>query len=64
MGKTSKYANDVIKELKRCENIHNRREAVTKNMKEYIISKGKSIRDNPDNVYSTGENWVVLGGRA
>ena len=64
MGQTSRYINDIIKELKRWESIPNRREPITKEMIEYIINKGKSIKDNPDNIYSAFGDWLVIGEQA
>ena len=62
MGNQSIYINDIIKELKRWETIPNRREPVTKVMIEYIIVKGKSLsKTNPDNIYSSLGDWLVLG---
>ena len=62
MGNISKYINDILKELKRWESVPNRREPVTKEMVEYIISKGKSMsKGNPDNLYSAMADWLILG---
>ena len=61
MGNRSRYINDILKELKRWECVPNRREPVTKEMVEYIISKGKSMsNDDPDNIYSAMVDWLVL----
>ena len=64
MGNTSRYIRDIIKESKRWESIPNRREPVTQDMIEYIITKGKSIEENPDNVYPAFGDWLVLGQQA
>ena len=64
IGKSSRYINDIIKELKRWESMPNCREPVTKEMIEYIINKGKSIKDNKDNIYSSFGDWLVLGEQA
>ena len=40
MGKESKFIGDVLHELKRWEEIHNRRESVTTDMIEFIVTKG------------------------
>ena len=42
-GKWSKQINNVITEIKRWENIPNRREPVAKEMIEYISQKGKAL---------------------
>ena len=41
-GKRSKHINNIINEIKRWENIPNRREPVTKHMIDYISSKEKN----------------------
>ena len=61
MRNRSRYINDILKELKRWESVPNRREPVTKEMVEYIISKGKSLsEENHDNIYSVMADWLVL----
>ena len=43
----------------------NRKEPVTKQMTEYIIEKGKRLnKTNPDNIYTSLGNWLVLGQQA
>ena len=61
IGKMSRYISDIIKELKRWESVPNHREPVTKEMTEYVVKKGKSIKDNLDNIYSALGDWLVLG---
>ena len=62
MGNMSRYINDILKKLKRWESVPNRREPVTKEMIEYIISKGKSLsKENPNNLYSAMADCLVLG---
>ena len=52
-GKRSKYVTDVLNEIKRWEQVPNRREPLTKSMINYIIKKGKSFSTNiNDNLYS------------
>ena len=47
--------------IKRWESVPNHREPVTKEMTEYVVKKGKSIKDNLDNIYSALGDWLVLG---
>ena len=45
------------------ESMPGRREHATKGIVGYIINKGKMVKDNPDNIYST-LYWLVLGKQA
>ena len=45
------------------ESMPGRREHATKGIVECIINKGKMVKDNPDNIYST-LYWLVLGKQA
>ena len=61
-GKRSKYVTDVLNEIKRWEQVPNRREPLTKSMINYIIKKGKSFSTNiNDNLYSAIGDWLILG---
>ena len=61
-GKRSKQINNIITEIKRWENIPNRREPVTKEMIEYISKKGEALsKSEPDNIYSALSDWLILG---
>ena len=52
MGKQSDYIKGIFKELKRWENVPNRKEPVTKQMIEYVIDKGKKLnKTNSHNLY-------------
>ena len=65
MGKTSVYIRNILYEARRWESMPNRREPVTKQMTEYIIEKGKRLnKTNPDNIYTSLGNWLVLGQQA
>ena len=62
MGKQSDYIKGIFKELKRWENVPNRKEPVTKQMIEYVIEKGRnSYKTNPHNLYLALSNWLILG---
>ena len=50
MGKDSKFITDVLHELKRWEKMPNRKELVTTEMIEFIVSKGKTYKYQ-DNIY-------------
>jgi hypothetical protein len=61
-GKRSKHINNIINEIKRWENIPNRREPVSKQMIDYIASKGKKLHKKiPDNIYLALSDWLILG---
>ena len=63
MGKESKFIGDVLHELKRWEKMPNRREPVTTEMIEFIVTKGKTYKDQ-DNIYSSMGDWLILGEQA
>ena len=51
-----------MNESRRWESIPDRREPLTKDMVEYIIDKGKELsKTNPDNIYLSLSDWLVLG---
>ena len=60
MGKESKFISDVLHELKRWEKMPNRREPVITEMIEFIVTKGKTYKDQ-DNIYSFMGDWLILG---
>ena len=63
MGKESKLIGDVLHELKRWEKMSNRREPVTTEMIEFIVTKGKTYKDQ-DNIYSSMGDWLIIGEQA
>ena len=58
--KESKFISDVLHELKRWVKIHNRREPITIEMIEFIVTKGKTYEDQ-NNKYSSIGNRPILG---
>ena len=62
MGNQSTYIKSILTEIKRWEKVPNRKEPVTKDMINYVISKGKTLyKNNPNNIYSVLSDWLVLG---
>ena len=60
VGNESKFISDILYEWKRWVKIHNRREPITTEMIEFIVTKGK-IYEDQNNIYSSIGDWFILG---